>query len=35
MEDDSKFHDLPATGFAMYTPEIRTRSEEMQLGVKN
>jgi uncharacterized protein YfaS (alpha-2-macroglobulin family) len=30
-----EFHALPATGIAMYAPEIRARSEEMQLGIEN
>lgn len=32
-ETPGKFHSLPATGFAMYAPEVRAISDEMRLEI--
>jgi uncharacterized protein YfaS (alpha-2-macroglobulin family) len=34
-ETPGRFHALPTNGYAMYAPEIRTLSDEFQLGVRD
>ena len=34
-ETPGRFHALPTNGYAMYAPDIRTLSDEFQLGIRD